>query len=326
MAFEMNYSNVFIVLILLILFYVLLTKVFTSGGLTSLISSQELQTIQGNTVSFEGSRNKSYSIWVYVDDWNYRYGSKKIILQRTTENGLGLEVSLGPHSNDLIVDVHHKDVGGSSVGGTGGSGGTVLEGQSCSAASECISGVCGTDGNCSAASHATDHTHDGTTGVMVLASASKDAAKTTDKTASDSFIANMNFNNNIVEGLANKETFGIHTCTVKNIPLQKFVNIIVSFNNKTLDVYFNGKLVKTCLTKEVHSIDADSDIKITPDGGFSGYTSKFKFWPYPMSPQHAWDVYSEGYSTGLGFSNFFAKYNVKFSLLENNVEESSITF
>ena len=313
MAFEMNYSNVFIVLILLILFYVLLTKVFTSGGLTSLISSQELQTIQGNTVSFEGSRNKSYSIWVYVDDWNYRYGSKKIILQRTTENGLGMEVSLGPHSNDLIVDVHHKDVGGSSVGGNGG---TVPEGQSCSAASECISGVCGTEGNCSAASHAADHTHDSSGNMMLTSSTTTDTSSFT----------NMSFNNNVVEGLANKETFGIHTCTVKNIPLQKFVNIIVSFNNKTLDVYFNGKLVKTCLTKEVHSIDADSDIKITPDGGFSGYTSKFKFWPYPMSPQHAWDVYSEGYSTGLGFSNFFAKYNVKFSLLENNVEESSITF
>jgi hypothetical protein len=313
MAFEMNYSNVFIVIILLILFYVLLTKVFTSGGLTSLVSAKDLQTIQGKTVSFEGSRNKCYSIWVYVDDWNYRYGSKKIILQRTTENGLGMEVSLGPHSNDLIVDVHHRDVGSSSAGGTGG---TIGEGESCSAAGECASGVCGTDGTCAASSHAADHTHDGSGNMMLTSSTTTDTSSFT----------NMSFNNNIVEGLENKDTFGIHTCTVKNIPLQKFVNIIVSFNNKTLDVYFNGKLVKTCLTKEVHAIDADSDIKITPDSGFSGYTSKFKFWPYPMSPQHAWDVYSEGYSTGLGFANFFAKYNVKFSLLENNVEESSITF
>jgi len=142
----------------------------------------------------------------------------------------------------------------------------------------------------------------------------------------DNAFTNMFFKNKTVEGLESIPQHEIHNCIIKNIPLQKFVNIIVSFNNKTLDIYFNGKLVKTCLTKEVHAIDADSDIKITPDGGFSGFTSKFKFWPYPMSPQHAWDVYSEGYTTGLGFANFFAKYNVKFSLLENNIEESSITF
>lgn len=317
MAFEMNYSNVFIVIILLILFYVLLTKVFTSGGLTSLVSAKDVQTIPGKSVSFEGSRNKSYSIWVYVDDWNYRYGTKKTILQRTTENGLGMEVSLGAHSNDLIVDVHHRDVG--STDGDTGTAGTIIEGESCSAASECVSGVCGTDGNCAVASHAADHTHDATTGAMV-------AMQTDANPSSTSSFTNMSFKNNIVEGLSTIPEYSTHTCTIKNIPLQKFVNIIVSFNNKTLDVYFNGKLVKTCLTKEVHAIDADSDIKITPDSGFSGFTSKFKFWPYPMSPQHAWDVYSEGYSTGLGFANFFAKYSVKFSLLENNVEESSITF
>jgi hypothetical protein len=312
MAFEMNYSNVFIVIILLILFYVLLTKVFTSGGLTSLVSAKDVQTIPGKTVSFEGSRNKSYSIWVYVDDWNYRYGTKKTILQRTTENGLGMEVSLGSHSNDLIVDVHHRDIG-STDGDIDSNGGIVTDGGDCNSGGDCQSGVCGTDGKCAAASHAADHTHD-STGAMVTT--------VTDTSA----FTNMSFKNNIVEGLATIPEYSTHTCTIKNIPLQKFVNIIVSFNNKTLDVYFNGKLVKTCLTKEVHAIDADSDIKITPDSGFSGFTSKFKFWPYPMSPQHAWDVYSEGYSTGLGFANFFAKYSVKFSLLENNVEESSITF
>ena len=143
--------------------------------------------------------------------------------------------------------------------------------------------------------------------------------------SSNDLLINMHVFSDVGTGSSTSQTTPAGQCRVANIPLQKWTQISITVNNRALDTYIDGKLVKTCLTKEVHAIDADSDIKITPDSGFSGFTSKFKFWPYPMSPQHAWDVYSEGYSTGLGFANFFAKYSVKFSLLENNVEESSIT-
>lgn len=319
MAFEMNYSKAFIVFILLILFYLLITKVFTSSGLTSLADAKDEQTIEAKSVSFDGTRNKSYSIWVYVDDWNHRYGTKKIIFDRVVGDNskTGLEVSLGEHTNDIVIDVHYKNASASSSAAT-----TVGDGigSSCTTGSSCASGYCDLNNNKCAATP-TDisgctHSHDNNgKEIWTCAPASGTSAFT-----------NMEAFGNRIEGLTSHGDYKVHTCKIKNIPLQKFVNIIVSFNNKTLDVYFNGKLVKTCLTEQLHEIDSSANIRITPEGGFSGHTAKFKFWPYPMSPQKAWDVYSEGYTTGLGFANFFAKYSVKLSLLENNVEESSITF
>ena len=30
--------------------------------------------------------NFTYSVWIYVDDWNYKYGQPKIVLSRRDEN------------------------------------------------------------------------------------------------------------------------------------------------------------------------------------------------------------------------------------------------
>jgi hypothetical protein len=128
----------------------------------------------------------------------------------------------------------------------------------------------------------------------------------------------------VKEGIASNTA--THTCTVRNIPIQKWVNIIISFNGTTLDVYMNGKLVKTCIMKNPVQISGDSDVIITPSNStFSGQTSKFKFWNTPMDPQRAWYTYSDGYTSGLGLASFMSKYGIKMSLLENNIETTSLT-
>ena len=37
------------------------------------------------------------------------------------------------------------------------------------------------------------------------------------------------------------------TCSINNFPLQRWVNLTISLNNRTLDTYLNGKLVRTCI-------------------------------------------------------------------------------
>ena len=88
----------------------------------------------------------------------------------------------------------------------------------------------------------------------------------------------------------------------------------------------NGKLVKTCLMPNPATISGSLDVVITPSGDtFSGKTSKFKYSNTPMDPQKAWYTYSDGFAPGLGLGNFFEKYKFKFSLLENNIETTSVT-
>lgn len=119
-----------------------------------------------------------------------------------------------------------------------------------------------------------------------------------------------------------------HTCTVYNIPIQSWNSLVVSIEQKSLDIYLNGKLAKSCLIPGVPYIDGASDVVITPaplTQQFSGFTSSFKYFATPVDPQKVWDIYRKGYSGDYGIGQYFSKYNVRFTLLQNNVEEGSFT-
>jgi hypothetical protein len=110
-------------------------------------------------------------------------------------------------------------------------------------------------------------------------------------------------------------------CEVRNIPIQKWVNLSISVYNKTLDVYVNGKLNKTCVMDSV-PVMSSGDIHITPGGGFDGYTSKFQFYPEALNPQEIWNIYSNGYGS---LASTLGDYQLKMSLIENGNETNSIT-
>lgn len=111
------------------------------------------------------------------------------------------------------------------------------------------------------------------------------------------------------------------TCGIQNVPLQKWVNLLISLNGRSLDIYIDGKLVRTCVLPNPSKINNNDNIFITPGGGFEGWTSKIQYWPSPMNPQQAYDIYKQGF--GGGGMNFFDKYRIKFSYLVDNEERGS---
>jgi hypothetical protein len=121
-------------------------------------------------------------------------------------------------------------------------------------------------------------------------------------------------------------------CKVSNFPIQSWVNISVSVYNRAVDVYIDGKLVKTCPLPNVASpIGAGSTIYIggTASGtipGFDGYIASVIYNPDVISPQDAWNIYARGYSnTGFGFGNLFQRYKLQFAFLKDNSVVSSLT-
>jgi hypothetical protein len=109
---------------------------------------------------------------------------------------------------------------------------------------------------------------------------------------------------------------------VRNVPLQKWVNLIISLYGRTLDVYIDGKLVRTCVLPGVAQVNPDADVLVTPMGGFSGWTSNFQYWAAATNPQQAYNIYKAGYG-GNVLGNVFNKYRVKVSFLEDNKEQGS---
>ena len=114
----------------------------------------------------------------------------------------------------------------------------------------------------------------------------------------------------------------VHTCSVANVPIQKWVNLIISVYGRTMDLYIDGKLVRTCLLPGIASVNNNANIHVTPAGGFNGWTSKLQYYPNPLNPQDAWNIYTRGYSN---WSSMFNTYQLQISLVENGTKQGSVT-
>jgi hypothetical protein len=136
-------------------------------------------------------------------------------------------------------------------------------------------------------------------------------------------------------------TLSVQFCKISNFPIQSWVNVSVSVYNRAVDIYIDGKLVKTCPLPNVASpIGAGSTIYIggVASGtgnvasssrsltGFDGYIASVIYNPDVISPQDAWNIYARGYSnTGFGFGNLFQRYKLQFAFLKDNSVVSSLT-
>jgi hypothetical protein len=110
----------------------------------------------------------------------------------------------------------------------------------------------------------------------------------------------------------------INNCEISNIPIQKWVNLIVSVYGRTLDIYIDGKLVKTCLLPGIAKVDPNADLLITPNGGFNGWTSRTQYWAKPMNPDQAWSIYSKNFKSTNIINMILPDYSVKVSVINNN--------
>ena len=116
----------------------------------------------------------------------------------------------------------------------------------------------------------------------------------------------------------------IHTCSVSNIPIQKWVNLLISTYGRTLDVYLDGKLVNTCVLPGIAVINPTSNVYITPAGGFNGWTAKFQYFPNSTDPQTAWNIYQTGYGANM-FSNLIGNYQKQVVFTDNGQQTGQFT-
>ena len=85
---------------------------------------------------------------------------------------------------------------------------------------------------------------------------------------------------------ANNDEIGeeSYTCEVHDIPLQTWLPVSVSVFGRNLDVYVDGKLVKSCFLPGVPK-PIVGDISLSKDGGFSGFTCDVKKTENMLNPQ-----------------------------------------
>lgn len=89
----------------------------------------------------------------------------------------------------------------------------------------------------------------------------------------------------------------MYTCTVENVPLQSWFAVSVTVFQRNLEVYINGKLVKSCVLPGVPK-PAVGDIQIATLSGFSGSVCNVHSYPNVLAPIDAEAFYLTGTSCG----------------------------
>ena len=271
----MDFKVILFIIIVIILLYIIVRYMTSSSTTaTGLVSGTTMQTISAadlsSTSSGVKSSNFTYSVWFYVDDWNYNYGQPKVLFGRVSTPATSASTTATNTANTLGLGTYGLSTYGSNP---------------------CPLVTFGAVEN--------------NLSVALTVYSESSSAYTTDDSVDPSSAAI------------------IHTCSVPNVPIQSWCNLLLSVYGRTLDIYLDGKLVNTCVLPGTAKINSDANVYVTPAGGFAGWTSKFKYYPNATDPQTAWNIYQEGYGASF-FNNLFgSSFKVTFSTTDSAGNETS---
>lgn len=119
---------------------------------------------------------------------------------------------------------------------------------------------------------------------------------------------NLNFVQTVVDGgddlncsNAADTAVKVSKTMVSNIPIQKWCCLAVSVYGRTMDIYLDGKLVKTFVMASTAKVDKMAPVMITPQltgqaaASYDGYSANFQYFAQPLNPQQVYDIYRKGF-------------------------------
>lgn len=161
-----------------------------------------------------GSGSHGIQFWMFIKDWDYKFGQTKDVLKRVSSTNAAHvvpRVSLSPSENTLDVAVSLFPASGQ--------------------ASRAVSGL----------------------------SASGD----------------------------------VQTCSVENVPLQAWFSVSITVFQRNMDIYINGRLVKSCVLPGVPK-PVVGDIILNDNGGFSGSICNLNWYNAMLSPDESKAFHAKG--------------------------------
>lgn len=229
----------------------------------------------------------STNFWVYLNAYNTTYlqGQRKHLLEighdskhtNSNNNFSSMLIMLGATTPTLLVRVHTKPISSVTTNPTDNYGITDCD----------VSGTDCSGGNKVGFQKLTD-TNLASTGKMM-----DNTITVGDVNGTSTKPGLFTPYNGIDE---NNSTFNsTNTCDLKELPLQKWVNICTVMNGKTLDVYLDGKLVKTCVFNNYFKVDQSGTVaSYLQHGGFNGNFSQLQIFNTSLTPDDIYKTYLAG--------------------------------
>jgi hypothetical protein len=129
------------------------------------------------------------------------------------------------------------------------------------------------------------------------------------------------------QGLAN-EVIESPMCDIQDIDLQRWINITISVNGRIVDVYYDGKLNRSCVLPDI-PMAPESGVQVVmtgKKGGFGGKISGIQFFGAPLTPDRIYAIYQAGPKGPSGFIGFLAeKLGIKLTYSGKAGEQQAIS-
>jgi len=104
-----------------------------------------------------------------------------------------------------------------------------------------------------------------------------------------------------------------------NFPIQKWVHVVVSKEGKIVDVYIDGKLVKSHMLSGAPAYIHETEQ--LSSSAFPAFMARLKIWKHALNPQTVYDEYMKGN----GQSGMITGYGVDVSVLRDNIEQTKFS-
>lgn len=236
-------STVAFLVVILIVLYVVYTYLYPADDpsytqfLNEEMDARKPMPIKGKVPAIFTGGDFTLSMWVYIDDWNYRVSTSKFLfaisdaaMQQSAIVGV-----LTPLQNGLQVRA-------STVSGSGSSG--------------------------SAAAGTPDITKESNLRNLMNQQTSMQMFSTT--------VTDV-------------------PCDIKEVPLQKWVNVTIVSSGRVLDIYMDGKLTRSCVLDNVLKVPTgELKMRLGEHGGFGGRYSAVQMWNQQLTPDVIYGIYQMG--------------------------------
>lgn len=234
----------------------------------------------------------SINTWIYISSFNKNRNTRKHIFELKGTYFSSFLIGLGAYNNTLIVRTHTQDAGALGNAATTGAaaGATPAAVNTQLTAGQSTTGV---------NPHVTGNTGAGSTPAAAPPSTGAGASTTPPNVSDAMNVGNLSASsiNNMFAPTAMNDSLLTTPpmCDLNEIDLQRWTMVTVVLSGRTIDVYMDGKLSRSCMAPSYFKVDPTGvKAAITERGGFDGYTANTSVANYAMNPDEIYRAYLLG--------------------------------
>lgn len=195
------------------------------------------------------------SFWVYINSYNVNRNARKHIISIGGTNFSSIFIALGAFKNNLIVRTHSRDSSSGSYAPTDSYGSR------------------------------------GNTESTELSSETPNSQNIPDGSLTQSDVNTLLAPMALDDSILNKDAI----CDLNTIDFQRWVQITVILSGRSIDVYMDGKLSRSCITNSYFKVDPTGiKASLLSNGGFDGYLSKVQLSNMALNPSDIYQLYKAG--------------------------------